>query len=148
MWLFNSASRPSSTYDVPCAVVPAVPVVPTVEPAVDVDGLAIVAFARTKPDFGAVPAGAEDASSRQPVTVTVLSSVWLLAVPLGVCAAAPIAVAHAKAVAIHIARFIDNLLGARGLQSRYLLTRAMARETRRISPENCAYANAHREAHR
>ena len=99
-----------------------VPVVPTVEP--DVDPLPIVAFARTKPDFGAVPAGAADASSRQPVTVTVLSSVLLLVAPLGVCAATPIAVAHANAVAIHVARFIDNLLGAKALQSEYPFNRA------------------------
>jgi hypothetical protein len=105
--------------------------VPTVEADVEFDPLPIVALASTKPVFGAVPAGAADASSRQPVTVTVLSSV-LLVVPLGVCAATPIAVAHANAAAIHIARFIGNLLAPEGLQAGYPFNRSTVAADSRI----------------
>jgi hypothetical protein len=92
--------------------------VPTVELELGVDALPIVAFARMKPVLAVEPAGEADASWRQPVTVTALSSV-LLVDGLGVCAAVLTTVAHANAAAINIARFIDILLARSSVQAGY-----------------------------
>jgi hypothetical protein len=99
-------------------------VVPAVEP--EADALPIVAFARMNPplvEAAAVLVGAAvllaELSCRQPVTVTVFSSVVLLVDVLGVCAINAADVANAIAAVIHKVRFIYPPPCPR-LQARYL----------------------------
>jgi len=91
------------------AVVPlVVPLVVAVEPALPIDPLPMVAFARVKLPLLVDPVVLAELSCRQPVTVTVLSSMDLEVdvVELGVCAVIATVVAHAIAAAIHTVRFI------------------------------------------
>jgi hypothetical protein len=127
----RSLSEPSSTYDVPRAdaadvpdvpVVPAVvlvgggvvggvAVVPPVDAVVEDDPLPVIAFARMYPPVVEAPAvvaaplEVAEPACRQPVTVTVFSSVVLLVVDVVPCAASAAVVAHANTAA-HTVRFI------------------------------------------